>query len=246
MTTDAFSPAGTPIAKSMMRVRLSLPQLTGDVHAKGSRVCVTDSTATARVEVSSLISATLLLWACVCRGTFRALRSKSKQAHAANRKRVRVSKNLAVIGRACRTFVRCRNRFRIPWKSITNRWSVKASFSWIFRHAILIDSARRVCYKSLTEMFSRIAMVTVLMLTFAICAFAQKHGSIAGTVRGTAPGVVVIATNQVTSRVTRARVGADGKYAARVSAGAYRVTVAPPYVAKVDKSKNYDEHALIL
>jgi hypothetical protein len=88
-------------------------------------------------------------------------------------------------------------------------------------------------------------MVAVLMLTLAICAFAQKSGSIAGSVRGSAPSVVVVATNQVTSKVTRARVGADGKYAARVPAGAYRVTVASPYVAKFDKAKDYGEHALI-
>jgi len=88
-------------------------------------------------------------------------------------------------------------------------------------------------------------MVAVLMLTSAICAFAQKNGSIAGTVRGTAPGVVVVATNQVTGKVTRARVDARGYYAVRVSAGAYRVAVARPYIAKFDQAKNYGEHALI-
>ena len=88
-------------------------------------------------------------------------------------------------------------------------------------------------------------MLAVLMLTSAICAFARKNGSITGTVRGAAPDVVVLATNQVTSRVTRARAGADGRYAARVSAGAYRIAVALPYVAKFDRSKNYGEHALI-
>ncbi len=88
-------------------------------------------------------------------------------------------------------------------------------------------------------------MVAVLMLTSAICASAQKNGSITGIVRGTAPGVVVVATNQVTSKVTRVRVGADGRYAARVLAGAYRVAVALPYVAKFDQTKNYGEQALI-
>ena len=87
-------------------------------------------------------------------------------------------------------------------------------------------------------------MVAVLMLTSAICAFAQ-NGSITGTVRGSAPGIVLVATNQVTSKVTRARVGADGRYAMRVPAGAYRVTVALPYVAKFDQTKNYGEHAVI-
>jgi hypothetical protein len=94
-------------------------------------------------------------------------------------------------------------------------------------------------------MSSRIAMVAVLMLTSAICAFAQRNGSITGTVRGSTPSLVVVATNQVTSKVTRARVGADGRYAARVPAGAYRVAVAPPYMAKFDKTKNYGEHAVI-
>jgi hypothetical protein len=123
---------------------------------------------------------------------------------------------------------------------------VKASFSWTFRHAILIDSARARVLQVAYEMFSRIAMLAVLILTPAICAFAQKNGSITGTVRGaTAPGVVVVATNQVTSKVTRARAGAHGRYAARVPAGAYRVAVAPPYIAKFDKAKNYGEHALI-
>jgi hypothetical protein len=88
-------------------------------------------------------------------------------------------------------------------------------------------------------------MVAVLMATSAICAFAQKNGSINGIVRGPAPGVVLVATNQVTSKVTRVRVGAGGRYAARIPAGAYRVTVALPYVAKFDKTKNYGEHAVI-
>lgn len=87
--------------------------------------------------------------------------------------------------------------------------------------------------------------MAALMLTPAVYAFAQKSGSITGTVRGTAVGAIVIATNQVTSKVTRARVGAGGKYAMRVSAGAYRVTVVLPYVAKFDKTKNYGEHAVI-
>jgi len=122
---------------------------------------------------------------------------------------------------------------------------VKASFPGLFVSAILIDSARRVCYKSVTEMSPRIAMVALLMLTSAICASAQKNGSIKGTVRGSAPGVILVATNQVTSKVTRTRAGADGRYVARVRAGAYRIAVALPYVAKFDKTKNYGEHAVI-
>src|SRR5712692_906012 len=95
-------------------------------------------------------------------------------------------------------------------------------------------------------MSPRIAIMAVLILTAAISALGQRSGSITGTVRGaTTPVIVVVATNQVTSKVARARVGADGRYAARLPAGAYRVTVAAPYVAKFDRAKNYGEHALI-
>ncbi len=88
--------------------------------------------------------------------------------------------------------------------------------------------------------------MAALMLTPAVYAFAQKSGSITGAIRGaTATGIVVVATNQVTSKVTRTRVGPDGRYALKLPAGAYRVTVASPYLAKFDKTKNYGEHASI-
>src|SRR5712691_8719062 len=95
-------------------------------------------------------------------------------------------------------------------------------------------------------MSPRIAIMAVLILTAAISALGQRNGSITGTVRGaTTPGIVVVATNQVTSKVARARVGADGRFVLKLPAGAYRVTVAPPYVAKFDGAKNYGEHTLI-
>src|SRR2546422_879252 len=53
------------IANIMTRVRLSLPQLSGEVIANGSRVCVTESTAMARVDVSWLTSFGAELWATV-------------------------------------------------------------------------------------------------------------------------------------------------------------------------------------
>jgi len=84
-----------------------------------------------------------------------------------------------------------------------------------------------------------------LLLLTAFVAAAQKRGTIIGTIKPPAPGVVLVATNQVTSKVTRARIGAGGRYAARVPAGAYRVAVELPYVAKFDKTKNYGEHAVI-
>src|SRR2546421_413198 len=119
----------------MTRVRSSALQLTVEVVANGSRVCVTESTATARVEVASLM-----------------------------------------------------------------------------------------------RMFPRIATITALALAMAISALAQKNGSITGTVRGASASVViVIATNQVTSRVKRVRAGTDGHYRFMVASGAYRLSVAAPY-----------------
>jgi hypothetical protein len=95
-------------------------------------------------------------------------------------------------------------------------------------------------------MFRRIAMTVGMMVTMVVTASAQKTGSITGTIRGvSAPGVVVIATNQVTSRVRRVRVIADGHYVLRLAAGAYRLSVEAPYAAKFDATKNYGEHALI-
>ncbi|PYS42298.1 MAG: hypothetical protein DMF71_09600 [Acidobacteria bacterium] len=95
-------------------------------------------------------------------------------------------------------------------------------------------------------MFPRIATITALALAMAISALAQKNGSITGTVRGASASVViVIATNQVTSRVKRVRAGTDGHYRFMVASGAYRLSVAAPYSARFDPAKNYGEHALI-
>jgi len=88
-------------------------------------------------------------------------------------------------------------------------------------------------------------MATLLVLLAVANASAQKLGTIHGTLTPTSSDVVVLATNQVTSRVTRARTTADGSYSLTVRPGAYRVSVAPPYVAKFDKTKNYGEHALV-
>jgi len=95
-------------------------------------------------------------------------------------------------------------------------------------------------------MFLRIAMLAALTLMPVISAQGQKRGSIAGMVRGpSTPGVVLIVTNQVTSRFKLVRVGPDGRYSLSLQGGAYRISVALPYVAKFDATKNYGEHALI-
>ena len=46
----------------------------------------------------------------------------------------------------------------------------------------------------------RLIMVTTLMLTVAGATAAQKRGVITGTIKPPTPGVVVVATNQVTSK----------------------------------------------
>jgi hypothetical protein len=93
----------------------------------------------------------------------------------------------------------------------------------------------------------RFAIILTFSLTLASSAFAQGRGTISGVVQVAAnvSGVTVVATNQVTSKVTRARVGAGGRYSLKLPAGAYRLSVELPYAAKFDKAKNYGEHALI-
>jgi len=78
--------------------------------------------------------------------------------------------------------------------------------------------------------------------------FGQGSGRLNGTVHvasgAPAPGVTVIVTNQVTGQWRRVRSDGNGKYSFRLSAGAYRLRVAPPNVAKFDKDKNYGEFGI--
>lgn len=89
-----------------------------------------------------------------------------------------------------------------------------------------------------------IAAVVFLALAFASAA-AQKTGTISGTIKGTSSGLVVVATNQVTSRFTRLQVTSPGVYSIKLRPGAYRLSVASPYIAVFDRTKNYGDHALI-
>lgn len=91
----------------------------------------------------------------------------------------------------------------------------------------------------------RVSLVLAWPLLIAAATAAQERGVITGTINPPTAGVVVVVTNQVTSRVTRTRVEADGHYSLRVRPGAYRLNVDPPYTAKFDKAKNYGDHALI-
>src|SRR5258705_1187719 len=88
-----------------------------------------------------------------------------------------------------------------------------------------------------------------LLLSLASCCFVlgQNAGRMKGVVRdasGTvASGVIVVATNQVTSRAKRVRSGPDGTYSLPLPPGAYRLTLTPPDVAKFDKDTSYGEFA---
>ena len=76
----------------------------------------------------------------------------------------------------------------------------------------------------------------------------QTAGRLKGVVRNTADapvvGVTVVATNQVTREKHQVRTAADGTYSLRLRAGAYRVRVDHPYLAKFEEGKNYGEFAI--
>ena len=94
----------------------------------------------------------------------------------------------------------------------------------------------------------RIASAVLFLVILSVCAQAQSSGTIKGTMRvaSGAPvaGVTVIATNQVTGKWKRTRSNADGAYSMRLTAGAYRLRVAAPHVARFEKDKNYGEFAI--
>ncbi|HUE82996.1 MAG TPA: carboxypeptidase-like regulatory domain-containing protein [Pyrinomonadaceae bacterium] len=93
-------------------------------------------------------------------------------------------------------------------------------------------------------------MLGLLLLSIvgSVSARPQSQGRISGVVRDAsgAPvaGVIVIATNQVTSRVRQTRSRTDGTYTLAVLPGAYRITVAAPHIARFDKDKDYGVFAL--
>jgi hypothetical protein len=92
------------------------------------------------------------------------------------------------------------------------------------------------------------ALLLAVVIAGGGSAFAQEQGRIAGVARNVAganvPGVTIVFTNQVTSELKLARTAGDGTYSIQLPAGAYRVTVEPPYLGKFDKEKNYGTFAL--
>ena len=91
-------------------------------------------------------------------------------------------------------------------------------------------------------------LILMLLHALGVAVLGQQSGRITGTVRvasgAPAPNVTVIVTNQVSGKWKRVRSNTDGTYTLRLDAGAYRVRVAPPKVAKFDKDKNYGEFAI--
>jgi hypothetical protein len=91
----------------------------------------------------------------------------------------------------------------------------------------------------------RFGLATACILLMFTATFAQKRGTITGKIGSASPDVTVVVVNQVTSRITRTHVNADGTYSLSVRPGAYRIGVARPYAARFDPAKNYGGHALI-
>src|SRR5260370_42569839 len=83
------------------------------------------------------------------------------------------------------------------------------------------------------------------MLGVIVSAVEKNRETITATIHPASTEVIVVATNQVTSRTTRARVNVAGHYELKLPVGAYRITVEPPFTAKFAAEKTYGEHALV-
>jgi hypothetical protein len=102
--------------------------------------------------------------------------------------------------------------------------------------------------QSLPPVSPRILLLLILTAVAGSSVLAQSQGRITGAVHNAAgaaaAGVIVVATNQVTTRVKQGKANADGSYSISLRPGAYRITVQAPYAAKFDKDKNYGQFAL--
>lgn len=100
------------------------------------------------------------------------------------------------------------------------------------------------------RLVGRVQLSLCLLLLCFINGAAQEHGRLSGVVLDNAnkpvPGVVVRVVNQVTSSVRRVKSGGDGTYFLQLEAGAYRLTVEYPFVAKFSKDKPYGVFARVI
>jgi hypothetical protein len=89
----------------------------------------------------------------------------------------------------------------------------------------------------------RLTFWFVVWITLGVCsAIAQStSGRLVGKVvdadGNPIAGVVVVATNQSTIDTETSRTKADGSYSMKLRAGAYRITVQPPYEARFDRGR---------
>lgn len=91
------------------------------------------------------------------------------------------------------------------------------------------------------------ASICFLFAAF-VCAIGQGNGALKGVVSDTTgasiSGAVIVFTNQVTSESKSVSSDGQGRYSVQLAAGAYRVTVDPPYAAKFDPKKDYGGFAV--
>lgn len=101
---------------------------------------------------------------------------------------------------------------------------------------------------SLPVFIIRSILILLFMLS-PLCVIAQSRGELRGTVRdksgAATSGVIVVVTNQVTSRVRRVRTSSDGSYHFNLGAGAYRLTVLHPHLATFAADGKYGDFTLV-
>lgn len=102
----------------------------------------------------------------------------------------------------------------------------------------------------LSKFALRVSGVLGLAFLCSMSALAQDRGRLSGVVLDSSnkpvPNVVVRVVNQVTSRERRVTSGNDGTYFLQLDAGAYRITVRYPYVAKFAKDKPYGVYTRVI
>src|ERR1043165_6717564 len=100
-------------------------------------------------------------------------------------------------------------------------------------------------------MRSSFLKLTLWLLTVIVVGspsiLAQSGGKLTGKVTGTdgkpIAGVTINVTNQTTTDTESNRSRSDGSYSFNLKAGAYRITVSPPYEARFDRGKT-DEYGI--
>ncbi len=98
-------------------------------------------------------------------------------------------------------------------------------------------------------MFWRLLPLAVISIVAGgVAVQGQNSGHLKGTARVASGAPVarvqVVVTNQVTGKWKRSRTNNEGQYSFQLSAGAYRLRVNAPHVAKFEKDKNYGDFSI--